>query len=64
MDKSTLALTRRLGETLVIGGDSPESIEVTLVRLKGSQVQLEVRAPRHVPVDRLEVHERKLVNDA
>jgi carbon storage regulator len=64
MDKSTLVLTRRLGETLIIGGDSPEAIEVTPVRLRGGQIQLEVRAPRHIPVDRLEVHERKVANSS
>jgi carbon storage regulator len=62
MDKSTLGLGRRLGEILIIGGDSPNAIEVTPVRLRGSQIQLEVRAPREVPVDRLEVHERKVAN--
>jgi carbon storage regulator len=63
MGKSTLILTRRLGETVIIGGDSAGAIEVTPVRLRGGQIQLEVRAPRDVPVDRLEVHERKLANE-
>jgi sRNA-binding carbon storage regulator CsrA len=51
-----------LGETFIVGGDSPDAIEVTLVRLRGSNIQLEIRAPRDVPVHRLEVHERTVAN--
>jgi carbon storage regulator len=51
-----LVLSRRLGESIVIGGE----IYVTVVSVKGGQVRLGVTAPGDVPVDRLEVHERRL----
>lgn len=50
-----LVLTRRVGETVVIGS----SVTVTVLGVKGSQVRIGVEAPRNVAVDREEVHERK-----
>jgi carbon storage regulator len=50
-----LVLTRRLGEEIVIDGD----IRVTVVKIKGDQVRLGVTAPKFIPVDREEVHERR-----
>lgn len=50
-----LILTRRQGESIVIGND----IEVTVVWIKGNQAQIGVRAPKDVSVDRLEIRERK-----
>jgi carbon storage regulator len=49
-----LVLTRRVGETLVIG----DSITVTVLGVKGNQVRLGVDAPKHVSVHREEVAER------
>lgn len=43
-----LILTRRLGETLNIGDD----IEITIVDLHASRVQIGVSAPRHVQIKR------------
>lgn len=51
-----LILTRRIGETLVIG----EDVRVTVMGVKGNQVRLGVAAPANVAVDREEIHERKL----
>jgi carbon storage regulator CsrA len=51
-----LVLTRRVGEAIVIGG----TIRVTLVVIKGDRVRLGISAPASVPVDRSEVHERRL----
>jgi carbon storage regulator len=48
-----LILTRRVGETLVIGDD----ITVTVLAVKGGQVRLGVNAPRDVPVHRSEVYQ-------
>ena len=48
-----LILTRRVGETLMVGGD----ITVTVVAVRGNQVRIGINAPRHVPVHREEVHE-------
>ncbi len=58
-----LVLTRRIGETLIIG----EDIRVTILDVSGNQVRLGVTAPREVPVHREEVAARtrgKLVGAA
>ena len=49
-----LILTRRVGETLIIGDD----VTVTVLGVKGNQVRLGVNAPRDVPVHREEIYER------
>lgn len=50
-----LILTRRVGETVVIGND----VTVTILGIKGNQVRLGVYAPREIAVDRQEIYERK-----
>jgi len=49
-----LNLTRKIGETIVIGDD----IRITVVRISGNQVELLTDAPKHIPVHRLEIYER------
>lgn len=49
-----LILTRRVGETLMIGDD----ISVTVLGVKGGQVRVGVNAPRDVIVHREEIYER------
>lgn len=49
-----LILTRRVGETVVIGND----VDVTVLAIKGNQVRLGVTAPREVTVHREEIFER------
>lgn len=49
-----LILTRRAGETLVIG----ESITVTVLETRGNQVRIGIQAPKDIPVHRQEVAER------
>ena len=49
-----LILTRRIGETLMIG----EEVTVTVLGVKGNQVRIGVNAPREVPVHREEIFER------
>ena len=51
---STLILTRRIGESLVIG----ESITVRVLSVKGNQVRLGIEAPREVSVHREEIAAR------
>ena len=46
-----LTLTRRLGEILVIN----DTIYITVVAIRGTQVRLSVTAPPEVPVHREEV---------
>jgi carbon storage regulator len=49
-----LILTRRVGETVVIGDD----VDVTVLGLKGNQVRLGVKAPREITVHREEIYRR------
>lgn len=49
-----LILTRRMGETLMIG----EDITVTVLGVKGNQVRIGVSAPRDVAVHREEIFAR------
>lgn len=49
-----LILTRRVGETLMIGDD----ITLTVLSVKGSQVRIGVNAPKEVEVHREEIYLR------
>jgi carbon storage regulator len=49
-----LILTRRVGETIMIGQD----ITVTVLAVKGNQVRLGISAPTDVAVHRQEIYER------
>jgi carbon storage regulator len=49
-----LILTRRVGETVMIGNE----ITVTVLGVKGNQVRIGVNAPKDVSVHREEIYER------
>ena len=49
-----LILTRRVGETLMIG----DEVTVTVLGVKGNQVRLGINAPKDVSVHREEIYER------
>lgn len=62
-----LILTRRIGETLVVGDD----VTITVLGVKGNQVRIGVNAPKHVSVHREEIYKRiqqeqqnKLISDS
>lgn len=49
-----LILTRRVGETIVIGDD----VVVTVLGIKGNQVRIGINAPKDVSVHREEIYQR------
>ena len=49
-----LILTRRVGESLIIGDD----VVVHILGVKGNQVRIGVDAPKEVPVHREEIYDR------
>ena len=49
-----LILSRRVGESVVIGDD----VSITVLRVQGNQVRLGVNAPKSVAVQREELSER------
>jgi carbon storage regulator len=49
-----LILTRRIGETLMIGGN----VSVTILGIKGNQIRVGINAPKTVSVHREEIYRR------
>jgi carbon storage regulator len=49
-----LILTRRVGETMMVGDD----ITVTILGVKGNQIRIGVNAPKDVQVHREEIYQR------
>ncbi len=49
-----LILTRRVGETLMVGDD----VTITVLGVKGNQVRIGINAPKDVPVHREEIYLR------
>lgn len=54
-----LVLTRRLGETIVIGDD----IVIKIVDIHGKQIRVGIEAPSEVSVYRGEIYERIMVEN-
>lgn len=49
-----LVLTRRIGETIVVG----DNVQVTILGLNGNQIRVGVNAPKDIPIHRQEIYER------
>jgi carbon storage regulator len=53
-EEAMLILTRRVGETLMIG----DEVTVSVLSVKGGQVKVGINAPRNVAVHREEIYKR------
>lgn len=51
-----LALTRKRGESIIIGDD----VELVVLGIQGEQVKLGIIAPKHISVHRKEIYEQIL----
>lgn len=49
-----LILTRRVGETVMIG----DEVTITILGVKGNQVRVGINAPKHIAVHREEIYDR------
>lgn len=49
-----LVLTRKVGQSIVIG----DEIEIVILEVRGEQVRVGIRAPKHVSVHRKEIYEQ------
>lgn len=54
-----LILTRRVNETLMIG----DEVTATVLGVKGNQVRIGVKAPKHIAVHREEIYNRIQANE-
>jgi carbon storage regulator len=54
-----LVLTRRIGEEIIINGN----IRVAITNIVGDNVKIGIAAPKDVPIDRKEIHDRRRETD-
>jgi carbon storage regulator len=51
-----LVLSRKISEAIVVN----DTVRITVLGIKGDRVRLGIEAPMDVPVDRAEVHARRM----
>lgn len=49
-----LILTRRIGESIMIG----DEVTLTILSIQGNQLRIGINAPKHVEVHREEIHQK------
>lgn len=60
LDEPILVLSRKASEVIVINGGTPDEIRIMVVNLSSERAGIGIVAPKHMTIDRLEVHNRKL----
>ncbi len=50
-----LVLSRRVGESVVIGAGSPDAVTLTVLEVRGDVIRLGIDAPRSVAIHRAEL---------
>ncbi|MCX6400758.1 MAG: carbon storage regulator [Propionibacteriales bacterium] len=50
-----LVLSRRVGESVVIGAGSPEAVTITVLEVRGDVIRVGIDAPRSVAIHRAEL---------
>lgn len=50
-----LILTRRVGETFMVG----DEVSVTMLSIRGSQVRVGIKAPKGISIHRQEIYEKQ-----
>ncbi|GAA4810320.1 carbon storage regulator CsrA [Nocardioides caeni] len=59
-----LVLSRRVGESVVIGAGTPDAVTVTVLEVRGDVIRVGIDAPRSVAVHRAELLEQLAESNA
>lgn len=61
-----LVLSRKSGESIFVGGGDSglPLVEFTVIETRGDKVRIGIEAPKNIPINRSEVHEKILEEQA